>query len=187
MIKPLEEIDGPRRILEVGPGTGPFTREILRKMTAEDTLTVCEINRTLLRQLRTSLQTNPDYLRHQDRIEFIEGPVQQLRSVSDQRQFDVIVCGLPFSIFKPEVAEEIMKLFHDILAPGGHLTFFEYWGFRDIFTFINTPKNRRRMKAVDSVIEKWQHLAELSGAVNTKVCLTNFPPAKSTDFCFRPA
>ncbi len=186
MIRPLEIIQGPRRILEVGPGTGPFTVEILRSMRSEDQLTICEINSALLKQLRSSLESNQDFLEHRSRVTFIEGPVQQLRAGAAETQFDIIVCGLPFSIFKPEVAEEIMKLFHDLLAPSGHLTFFEYWGFRDIFTFINTPANRRRMRAVDRVIQKWQGVAASEGAVSSKVCLTNFPPAKSLDFCFRP-
>ena len=33
MTRSIAEVEGPRRILEVGPGTGPFTKAILRRRT----------------------------------------------------------------------------------------------------------------------------------------------------------
>ncbi len=180
----LHEIPQPRTILEVGPGTGPFTKEILARMKSSDSLTVCEINGTLLSQLQKMLNSFVPFQRHKTRVQFIEAPVQELSLESFGARFDVIICGLPFSIFDPVTAEEIMQRLHAFLKPGGRLVFFEYWGVREIFGFVNTPQNRERLRAIDRIIDRWERRAELTGAVRKHVCFQNIPPAKVLEFQF---
>ena len=55
MTSSIARIEGPRRVLEVGPGTGPFTKAILRKLRAGDQFDMVEINESFCRKLEKSL------------------------------------------------------------------------------------------------------------------------------------
>lgn len=184
MVEPLRELPGARRVLEVGPGTGPITREILKLLNPNDSFTICEINSNLLKRLRSSLETNRFFLKHRSRVSFYEGPVQQLHQDYPDTKYDVIICSLPFSNFQPEVTEEIMSSFYEMLDCGGRLSFFEYWGMRKIGRLLSPPKQRERLKAIDNVINKWRSAANEQGSVRTKVSLLNLPPAKTIQFNF---
>ena len=126
----------PLRILEVGPGTGPFTRQILSLMGPKDELVVCEVNTRFMRQLKTSFRKNKDFQRNRERVHFFLGPIQDIAdSPHALEQFDVIVCSLPFLIFSPSVVTEIFSLFESLLKKGESLTFFQYIGLRKLGTF----------------------------------------------------
>ena len=49
MTSTIARIEGQRRILEVGPGTGPFTKSILGKLRAGDHFELVEINQNFCR------------------------------------------------------------------------------------------------------------------------------------------
>lgn len=187
MVEPGRLTPGPRRFLEVGPGTGPITREVLRIMGPHDSFTVCEINSNLMRRLQQSLQKNEHFQKHKDRVTFYEGPAQNLPQVYPDATFNVIVCSLPFSNFLPEVTEEIMTGLHDMLEEGGRFSFFEYWGMRRIGRLFSSPKQKERLYAVDSVLNKWCYTAYQRGVVRTKVSLLNLPPAKTFQFFYDEA
>lgn len=177
MARPVRDAGRPLRILEVGPGTGPVTKEILRFMGGEDSLLVCEINRSLLTTLKLKLGKNRHYLEHRRRVKFFLGPVQDLRKRRMSGKFDVIVSSLPFSNFTPELVGDILELYEGLLAPGGTITFFEYLGLRKIGSLLQSRRERRRMRAVDAVVKEWRHSVSQLGEVRTEVTLLNFPPA----------
>ena len=184
MVEPGRLTPGPRRILEVGPGTGPITREVLRMMGPDDTFTICEINSNLLRRLKEALQKDEYYCKHSGRVIFYEGPAQDLPKAYPNSTFNVIICSLPFSNFLPEVTEEIMTGLHDMLDEGGRFSFFEYWGMRRIGRLLSSPKQKERLHAVDSVLNKWCYAAYQRGIVRTKVSFLNLPPAKAFQFFY---
>lgn len=179
MTSPIRRASPPRRILEVGPGTGPFTREILALMRSEDQLVVSEINSALLAGLQKSLLKDKNYVRHQDRVQFIEGPVQKLLKNGGRGPYDVIICSLPFLNFTPETVEEIMSLFHESLVPAGTLAFFEYAGLREWAVTFTLPSNKRRVRGVEDVIRSWKDRAVREGSLGKELTLLNFPPANS--------
>ena len=55
MTATIREHEGPKRVLEVGPGTGPFTREILSTLGPEDRFDIVEINPTFCRHLERQI------------------------------------------------------------------------------------------------------------------------------------
>lgn len=180
MVRPIREAQkrkGALRILEVGPGTGPFTRQILKLMKREDTLLVCEINPRFIADLKDRLQDNKHYLSHKDRMEFFEGPVQNLAKFNGSMRFDVIVSSLPFSLFSPDTVREVLELFNSMLLPEGTLTFCEYVGLRKISELVSSPENKIRVKAIERVMKDWHHAAEQSGRIKKTVSLLNLPPA----------
>jgi len=69
----------PRRILEVGAGTGAVTSVLVRYMEPGDSLLLCEINPDYAAYLHHRFQTDPSLARVQDQVEFFEGSPGNLR------------------------------------------------------------------------------------------------------------
>lgn len=188
MVRPLRVRDGvhtPRRILEVGPGTGPFTRQILKLMRPGDQLTICEINERFLERLKRHLSQNKYYLRNRNQVQFFLGPVQALPLEQPDQRFDVIVSSLPFSNFMPETVDEIMSIFQRLTDGNGKLTILEYLAVRRVSTlFAASPEARARYIGVERVIERWRRRVADSGHVSTRISLLNVPPALAIEFDF---
>ena len=182
MVRPVEEAKKPISILEAGPGTGSFTKRILSLMGPQDRLVICELNPRFMARLKDGLETNEDYLKHQDRVEFFLGPVQDLPLESRDSKFDVVVSSLPFSNFTPELVNEVLGFFKRALAEDGTLTFIEYLGIRKLTYIVSSPANRSRLKGVDGVIDSWQSTVAQRGKVKRETSFLNFPPAVTFRF-----
>lgn len=182
MVRAVRSATGPIRILEVGPGTGPFTRQILRHMGPKDELTVCEINERFLLLLKERLSRNQDFLTNQARVNFFLGPVQELPAKLDGSQFDVIVSSLPFSNFSPELVSEIAGSLESLLTPGGSITILEYLGLRQLSIPFSSQERRTRLLGVERVIKQWRRRVKAQGKISTKVSFLNVPPALSIQF-----
>lgn len=182
MVKAVREAKGPINILEVGPGTGPITRQILRHMDPDDHLTVCEINQKFLNLLRERLSRNSDFLKNQDRVQFLRAPVQQLPNLIGEERFDVIVSSLPFSNFSADMVEEITRVLEALLAPGGSITVLEYLGLRKLGLAFSSPERRDRLQGVERVLQQWRNRVKKNGRVRTRVTFLNVPPALAIQF-----
>ncbi len=179
MVRPIREAHRPLNILEVGPGTGPFTRQVLKLMRSEDRFTICEINPRFLRLLRKNLEKNKHFRQHRDRISFFQGPVQDLPA-SDlfEAKFDIIVSSLPFSNFTPSAVEEILAVFNSMVTEDGSVSFIEYLGVRKVTALFSSKRSRERLEGVDQVIQRWMdQVEEDEGEVKKRVSLLNVPPA----------
>ena len=184
MVDPVTVVPGPRRILEVGPGTGPFTREILGLMRDGDTFVICEINPRFMARLKNSLCNDPNFLRHAERVIFFEGPVQALKAEKQNEKFDVIVSSLPFVNFTPDVVDGIFMQFSRMLKENGVVTFLQYVGVWKLRELLSSNRTRKRVQAVEDVIAKWAARAKNGGEVRKKVSLLNVPPAMSVQLKF---
>lgn len=184
MVKPVRTVGAPRRILEVGPGTGPMTRQILKSMTERDTLLICEVNGPFLQKLKDNLSQNPDFIRHKSRIEFFLGPVQELKAELDGARFDVIVSSLPFLNFTPEMVEELFRIYGELLVQDGVLSTCEYIGLRQLGLIFRQGSGKARLKGVDQVLKKWKKIAREQGAYKRDVALLNFPPAFAVQYSY---
>src|SRR5919198_829556 len=69
---------GPRNILEVGPGTGAITAEIVRILHPGDRLTLVELNEEFVAFLRERLEREPEFRRVRDQITLLHMDVTQL-------------------------------------------------------------------------------------------------------------
>lgn len=186
MVRPIiESSKESLSILEVGPGTGPFTRKILKLMGPNDRLVICEINKRFIDQLKRELPKNRDFLFNQDRVEFFLGPIQELARRDGEKKFDVIVSSLPFSNFPPQLVDEILGLLQGMLAPDGALTFCEYVGLRKLSRLI--PERRDQAREIDRVIDHWCSKVERRGKVRKEVAILNIPPAFSIQFDYSPS
>src|SRR5258705_6009813 len=85
-----------RRILEVGPGTGAVTVQIIADMRPNDRLVLVERNEQFVAHLRDRLREIPTDQPSRDRISLVHAALEDL---PDDEPFDVIVSGLPLNNF----------------------------------------------------------------------------------------
>lgn len=151
MTRSIRQNQEPLHIIEVGPGTGPVTQKILADMKSTDTLTICEINPRLLAALKDKLSYNTNFLKHQDRVSFFEGPIQ---SMPETTRYDTIVCAIPFTNLQVEVVEEIFNKLSRFCKPTTKITFFEYIALRKIGLVASLKERRERLAKIDQFFKK---------------------------------
>lgn len=183
MIEPLMISErGPWSILEIGPGTGPFTRSILKEMKSSDSLQICEINHRFMEVLKKSLANNYSYQANKDRINFYEGSIIDLAETIEPESFDFIVSSLPFHNFPVELVEEFLAVYSKVLKKDGILSFFHYAGLRKLSGISPSKKVRDRVKEVDKLLRAWCEENAKVGTFRRRVSFLNVPPAVSVNF-----
>ena len=187
LARPIERAAGnkPLRILEVGPGTGPITRRILKLMTPSDTLVVCELNENFIKQLQIRLDKNKYFIRNRERVTFHHGPVQDFRGRGLERSFDAIVSSVPFSNMTAELVHDILSLYRELLTDEGSLTFVEYAGIRRIGSLLQNDAEKERIRQVDDVVKQWKENWAEHGSVERDFTFMNVPPAFTIEFNHR--
>ncbi len=123
----IKDGTGPRSILEVGPGTGPATAEIVRRLEADDHLWIVELNEAFVEHLRSRFENESAFRAVADRCEIVHDAVQNL---PNDRRYDLVISGLPLNNFDLELVESLLATFERLLKPGGVISFFEYIAIR---------------------------------------------------------
>ena len=151
LIAPLREAQrAPKKILELGPGTGSVTMPMLREMREGDTLTICEINPRFMKMLKDRLELNGDYQRNRDRVFFFEGPAQELPLGT---HYDMIVCALPFVNFDLDTVQAIFQRLREISSPETLMTYYEYIGMRTFNGALAPADRAERVKEVNEYLK----------------------------------
>ncbi|MEK7270020.1 MAG: methyltransferase domain-containing protein [Planctomycetota bacterium] len=160
-----------RRVLEAGPGTGPFTRAIARRLGPEDRLDLFEVGEGFVRYLRKMLRTDPHFDATRDRIRVVHGPVE---TATETGVYDHIVCGIPFNNLETRQVRAIFRTFRRVLKPGGSVSWFEYIGLRPLRLAVSGAPERQRVRRVAA------HLSWLRRrhGESTRRVLANAPPAR---------
>jgi phospholipid N-methyltransferase len=161
---------GPIRVLEVGPGTGALTWEIVRYIRPQDQFDVVELNAGFVTALRQRFQQDWHFRRVADRTRILHMPVQQLQS---NKSYDFVISGLPFNNFPSEIVQGIFHSFTKLIKPGGVLSFFEYLWIRDMRWFFVSVRERRRLVRVGSLIGRYLERYEF----RRDTVVVNVPPA----------
>lgn len=167
MTGPLRQGAGPgTRVLEVGAGTGVFTRAIVALLAPGDRLDVYEINPAFgpflsecLSAARPGVECNLE--------------IANLLRQPPAPGYDFIVSGLPLNNFAPEEVETILDLYMELLRPGGVLSYFEYIALRGLKQMVVGGEERRRLSGVAAVADRFLR-SHPSRAVPVAL---NLPPA----------
>ncbi len=170
MTSTIARVDGPRRILEVGPGTGPFTKSILNKLRAGDHLDLVEINQNFCRKLEKDVLAGYRVRHPNVQVRLHCAPIEDADLAGP---YDVIVCGLPFNNFPPKLMWQIFRRMFDLLKDNGELVYFEYAGVRAMKSPVSDSAGRARLKRIDAIGKSLRRRHE----GKRKLVLANFPPA----------
>lgn len=147
--------DRPVRVVELGPGTGPFTRAIVERVAPSSRVLAIDIEPTFVSQVRQRWPT----------VDCVCASAVDLERLVAERGLwpvDHIVSGLPFASLPVEETRRILDGIEATLRPGGTFTTFQYlhgYGLVTGRTF------RREMSA------------RMGGLPHRRLVLKNFPLA----------
>ncbi len=120
MTRPLAACEGGRRVLEVGPGTGAVTSQIVRELRPNDQFDLVEINEQFADLLRKRFEEDRAY---QPAAAISRVHTCPLQEYSGGDQYDVVISGLPFNNFPAALVESLVDRCLALLRPGGTFHF----------------------------------------------------------------
>jgi phospholipid N-methyltransferase len=159
-----------RRILEVGPGTGAVTTQIVRDMRANDQLTLVERNDQFVKHLQKQIASATEFSHARDRITLVHSGVEEL---SDEQPYDLIISGLPLNNFSVELVDSLLAKIQKLLTPGGILSFFEYVAIRRAKAMVSPTRDRQRLRGIEQILNDLLSRAE----IRCDLTVANVPPA----------
>ena len=110
-----------RVVVELGPGLGCFTREIVRRMRLDAVLIAIEMNRKFARTLRKTIKDQ--------RLFVVDGSALNLDTILARFEFthaDCIISGLPFANMDNTTRESILQKCRRVLSRRGQFVLFQY-------------------------------------------------------------
>ncbi len=119
----VDEIDfsAARRVVELGPGTGVFTREVLQRLPGTGRLLALETNQSFVSRLRVELPDPRLDVAHLS-AERVHDRVREC-GWSD---VDVVISGIPYALLPRQTTARIVQSSWGALAPGGLLVGYQY-------------------------------------------------------------
>ncbi|MCI8525338.1 MAG: SAM-dependent methyltransferase [Oscillospiraceae bacterium] len=109
-------------IVEYGPGSGAFTRELVRRKRPATALILVEQNPAFAGPLRARYGAEPN-------VHVIQGSAADVMDLLTQHGFDradYIVSGLPFTSLPPELSAQILTATQEALGAEGTFITFQY-------------------------------------------------------------
>lgn len=150
------------RILEVGAGSGTFTRRIIEDAGQNYHLDVIEINPDFCKVLRNLFGHLPCVKIHQ--IDILQWKPEE--------PYDVIISALPFNVFDEHFLKKIFHHYEQLLIPGGDLSYFEIRGVMRVRKlFLYGKKMAELQKKLDVIKEFRERYLQ-----RTVTVLANLPP-----------
>ncbi|MEM7625607.1 MAG: rRNA adenine N-6-methyltransferase family protein [Planctomycetota bacterium] len=137
MVRGLDVRDG-QSVVELGPGTGAFTRAILRGLPDGAEYLGIELNTRFVGHLRDRF---PE-------ASFVEGCAQDAVRHHAEREMPAVravLCGLPFASLPGAVQDGVVESLDELLADGGEFRTFQYV---HAYRMASARRFRRRMDGV---------------------------------------
>lgn len=110
--------ENPQTIIELGAGTGVFTRELNNRFGGNSSLVVFEKDEKMRSKLMSEF---PHLTIHSDAL-----MLPTLADIKEIEEVDCIVCGLPFTLFPKSKTEELFEKIHAVLKPQGTFIMYQY-------------------------------------------------------------
>lgn len=126
-------------IVELGPGTGVITREIISKMHPSCKLIVFELHLPFYKELKKELLLNEQVILVNETAESLEKYLQELQL----GKADVIISSLPLANFDNKLLNILLKMIQNNLKTNGKFIQFQYSlktkkMFRSYFPIVDT-------------------------------------------------
>ncbi|AIK36087.1 MULTISPECIES: class I SAM-dependent methyltransferase [Bacillus] len=109
-------------ILELGPGTGSFTREIIKRKKEHTIFILIEINEVFFKKLQKQFKDDPNVLVIHGSAENIKKYIKELQI----EKVDYVLSGLPFTSLPTEVSSRILSSVMESLSEDGEFITFQY-------------------------------------------------------------
>ena len=171
MTSALREKPAPRRILEVGAGTGPITARIVREMRPGDHLDIYEINPEFTAYLERRFAREPRFRQVRDQVTIHTAGIE---TIARQPTYDVIISAIPFTNFPPAAVKEFFETYRVILKPGGRLTYIEFAFGRTLLRKFGKKEDRQRLESLEEILRHYQR----SYRYRARFVPLNAPPAR---------
>jgi phospholipid N-methyltransferase len=160
----------PGRILEVGPGTGSVTHQILNHLLPADRFDMVELNGHFVALLQRRFDQEWDFRSRRHQVRILHKAVEELEG---EGIYDYIVSGLPLNNFPVAQVREIFQVYNRLLRPGGTLTYYEYVLIRSLKTPFVNRRERRRLFRIGRVVGRYIRNYQ----VRRQPVFANVPPA----------
>jgi phosphatidylethanolamine/phosphatidyl-N-methylethanolamine N-methyltransferase len=141
----------PVRVLEIGPGTGPVTDEIVRSLQPHDVFDLVELNEEFVRILNQRFESESAWTNSKTQSTIHQLPVQEFKPSAP---YDFVISGLPLNNFPAELVTSIAETYFRLLKPGGVLSYFEYMYVRPIRKVVTRGAERVRITAIDATMQQ---------------------------------
>ncbi|MBT7727072.1 MAG: SAM-dependent methyltransferase [Flavobacteriales bacterium] len=113
-------------LLEYGPGTGPFTSEIIKYLKPTDQLIVIELNPKFATDLKEKFKDYKNVKIHEDCV----ANTQKILDKEGIKKVDYIISGIPFSSLPKDVTEDILINTKSIMSNTTIFLTFQYSKFK---------------------------------------------------------
>lgn len=179
LIAELRRPRQPGRILEVGPGTGSVTAQIVRHLLPGDHLDVIEINPQFVTVLQRRFDDEAIFSRRRTQTQVIQGAVETL---SGEGVYDYIISALPLNNFAVHEVRRIFQIYNRLLKPGGTLSYYEYVFIRELKSPFVDRRERRRLFSIARLVKRYIRAHQ----IRRQQVLMNVPPAVVRHLCLKP-
>ncbi len=112
LIADSAELSGRQCIVELGPGTGAFTKEILSQLPAESVFFCLEINEQFVAETKFNCPDATVY--HASALD-----IDKYLRKHDRVMSDCIISGLPWALLDHKLQEELLESIYSSLEKGG--------------------------------------------------------------------
>jgi phosphatidylethanolamine/phosphatidyl-N-methylethanolamine N-methyltransferase len=150
-------LESARNIIEFGPGPGPVTRQILKRIPAQANFFAVELNAGLAKEFRKRFP----------QVRLFQEDAANVRQLCERAgmvpgEVDCIISTLPFLLFPPEKQRQILHETASVMRPGGRFVTITY-----------------RMAAVMPSVGRFKAIMreEFSSVKLARLVVANIPPA----------
>lgn len=109
-------------IVELGPGTGVITREIIKEMLPSCKLLIFELHRPFYEELKKEFAKNDQVILVHDSAEFLEKHLEAFHL----GKVDAVVSSLPLANFKKSLLNNLISAVKESLEHDGKFIQFQY-------------------------------------------------------------
>lgn len=153
----------PVHVIEVGPGTGAFTKIIADKLEPKDKLDVIEYNEEFVKVLKEKFKAYPNVSIH----------CVSITDWKPEYKYDYMVSSLPFNVFDNDFVKTILEHYETIMKPGAMVSYFEYMFFPKLKKQLLPPEKKAGFIELHNTLGGFRDKYQ----INRKKVFRNFPPA----------
>lgn len=131
----------PQSILEIGAGTGPFTRELIKVLRPQDRLDIVEIHERFYDVISSRYSERNVHIHHTDILHF-----------DTDQSYDFILSGLPYENIPPEISNRIWKKKLKLCSDSAWISYFKYVKFKKFKNPFEREIVNRNLHSRDTVL-----------------------------------